>query len=166
MVENNEDSVMSDAQSETLDILLNRLLSAFEEKMPFNKLLGLKILSLHLDEVKLRIDMRDDLIGNFVHGILHGGVIAAILDTAGGMIAIANTFQRKEHLTESERMMGIDKTSTIDLRVDFLRPGRGLYFIATSSVLRSGRKVTVTRMELHNDADILIAVGTGCYLVG
>jgi len=47
-----------------------------------------------------------------------------------------------------------------------LRPGRGLYFIATGSVLRSGRKVAVTRMELHNDEDILIAVGTGCYLVG
>jgi uncharacterized protein (TIGR00369 family) len=97
---------------------------------------------------------------------LHGGVIASVLDTAGGMIAIANSFQRKEQLTETERMMGIDKTSTIDLRVDYLRPGRGQYFVATSSVLRSGRKVAVTRMELHNDEGILIAVGTGCYLVG
>lgn len=157
---------MENAEFEELDVLLNRLLSSFEERMPFHKLLGLKILSLHLDEVKLRIDMRDELIGNFVHGILHGGVIASVLDTAGGMIAIANSFQRKEHLTETERMMGIDKTSTIDLRVDYLRPGRGQYFIATSSVLRSGRKVAVTRMELHNDEGILIAVGTGCYLVG
>lgn len=157
---------MENTEFEELDVLLNRLLSSFEERMPFHKLLGLKILSLHLDEVKLRIDMRDELIGNFVHGILHGGVIASVLDTAGGMIAIANSFQRKEHLTETERMMGIDKTSTIDLRVDYLRPGRGQYFIATSSVLRSGRKVAVTRMELHNDEGILISVGTGCYLVG
>lgn len=157
---------MKETEFEELDVLLNRMLSSFEERMPFNKLLGLKILSLHLDEVKLRLDMREELIGNFVHGILHGGVIASILDTAGGMIAIANSFQRKEQLTEAERMMGIDKTSTIDLRVDYLRPGRGQYFVATSSVLRSGRKVAVTRMELHNDEGILIAVGTGCYLVG
>ncbi|ALG67214.1 thioesterase family protein [Beggiatoa leptomitoformis] len=152
---------------EELDALLNKMLPTFEEKMPFNKLLGIQIVSLHLDEVKIRFDMREALIGNFVHGILHGGVIASVLDVAGGMIAIANSFkQRRENLTEAERMQGIDKTGTIDMRIDYLRPGRGVYFIATSTILRSGRKVTVTRMELHNDEDLLIAVGTGCYLVG
>lgn len=149
-----------------LDILLNRLLGAFEEKMPFNKLLGIKIESLHLHEVRLRIDMREELIGNFVHGILHGGVIASVLDVAGGMIAIANAFSTKQQLTEAERMQGIDKSGTIDMRIDYLRPGRGQYFIATAQVLRCGRKVSVTRMELHNDENVLIAVGTGSYIVG
>ncbi|MCV6637962.1 thioesterase family protein [Candidatus Albibeggiatoa sp. nov. NOAA] len=153
-------------EREALDQLLNRLLGAFEEKMPFNKLLGLKIESLHLEEVRLRIDMRDELIGNFVHGILHGGVIASVLDVAGGMIAIANAFHTKPQLTEAERMQGIDKSGTIDMRVDYLRPGRGEYFIATAQVLRSGRKVSVTRMELHNNEGVLIAVGTGSYIVG
>ncbi|EIJ43970.1 hypothetical protein BegalDRAFT_3145 [Beggiatoa alba B18LD] len=152
---------------EELDALLNKMLPTFEEKMPFNKLLGIQIVSLHLNEVKIRFDMREELIGNFVHRILHGGVIASVLDVAGGMIAIANSFQqRREHLTESERMQGIDKTGTIDMRIDYLRPGRGDYFIATATILRSGRKVAVTRMELHNDENLLIAVGTGCYLVG
>jgi uncharacterized protein (TIGR00369 family) len=149
-----------------LDQLLNRLLGAFEEKMPFNKLLGIKIESLHLQEVRLRIDMREELIGNFVHGILHGGVIASVLDVAGGMIAIANAFSTKQQLTEAERMEGIDKAGTIDMRIDYLRPGRGEYFIATARVLRSGRKVSVTRMELHNDTNLLIAVGTGSYIIG
>lgn len=149
-----------------LDQLLNRLLGTFEEKMPFHKLLGIKIESLHLQEVRLRIDMREELIGNFVHGILHGGVIASVLDVAGGMIAIANAFNTKQELTEAERMEGIDKSGTIDMRIDYLRPGRGQYFIATGQVLRSGRKVSVTRMELHNDENVLIAVGTGSYIVG
>ncbi|MEK7991588.1 MAG: thioesterase family protein [Thiotrichaceae bacterium] len=152
--------------AQELDQLLNRLLGAFEEKMPFNKLLGIKIESLHLQEVRLRIDMREELIGNFVHGILHGGVIASVLDVAGGMIAIANAFSTKQQLTEAERMQGIDKAGTIDMRIDYLRPGRGKYFIATAQVLRSGRKVSVTRMELHNDDNLLIAVGTGSYIVG
>jgi len=152
--------------AQELDPLLNRLLGAFEEKMPFNKLLGIKIESLHLQEVRLRIDMREELIGNFVHGILHGGVIASVLDVAGGMIAIANAFSTKQQLTEAERMQGIDKAGTIDMRIDYLRPGRGKYFIATAQVLRSGRKVSVTRMELHNDDNLLIAVGTGSYIVG
>ncbi len=155
-----------DKTEQELDDLLNRLLVSFETKMPFNKLLGLKIEALHLDEVRLRLDMREELIGNFVHGILHGGVIASVLDVAGGMIAMANAFKTKANLSEAERMDGIDKSGTIDMRIDYLRPGRGQYFLATASVLRSGRKVAVTRMELHNDEGVLIAVGTGSYLVG
>ena len=60
----------------------------------------------------------------------------------------------------------IMKTGTIDLRVDYLRPGRGKFFRATSSIMRAGNRVAVTRMELHNDKDLLIAVGTGTYIVG
>ena len=54
---------------------------------------------------------------------------------------------------------------TIDLRVDYLRPGLGQSFSAKGFVLRTGRKVAVTRMELHNDKDLLIAVGTGAYSI-
>jgi len=57
------------------------------------------------------------------------------------------------------------KIGTIDLRVDYLRPGLGEHFIATGYVLRSGSKVAVTRMEMHNAAGQLIAVGTGAYVV-
>jgi acyl-coenzyme A thioesterase PaaI-like protein len=32
--------------------------------------------------------------------------------------------------------------------------------------MRSGRKVAVVRMEMHNQDDLLVAVGTGTYLVG
>jgi len=59
-----------------------------------------------------------------------------------------------------------NKIGTIDIRVDYLRPGLGEYFIATGSTLRTGNKVSVTRMELHNDKGILISVGTGTYVVG
>jgi len=55
--------------------------------------------------------------------------------------------------------------STIDLRVDFLRPGLGKWFVATAYTLRTGNRVAVTRIELHNDRNDLIAVGTGSYVV-
>jgi uncharacterized protein (TIGR00369 family) len=57
------------------------------------------------------------------------------------------------------------KIGTIDMRIDYLRPGLGDYFIATGYVLRAGNKVAVTRMELHNHERQLIAVGTGAYVV-
>ena len=46
-----------------------------------------------------------------------------------------------------------------------LRPGVGDHFIATGYALRTGNKVAVTRMELHNNERQLIAVGTGAYVV-
>ena len=58
------------------------------------------------------------------------------------------------------------KISTIDMRSDYLRAGRGNEFIATAEVIRAGNKVCVCRMELHNELGVHIALGTGTYLVG
>jgi uncharacterized protein (TIGR00369 family) len=58
------------------------------------------------------------------------------------------------------------KIGTIDLRVDYLRPGKGQYFLATGTILRKGSKVAVVRTELCNEGKVLIAAGTGTYLVG
>ena len=55
---------------------------------------------------------------------------------------------------------------TIDMRVDYLRPGRGERFTATSSLLRAGNKVAVARVELHNQQRDYIATATATYLIG
>ena len=52
---------------------------------------------------------------------------------------------------------------TVDLRVDYLRPGSGAYFIATGQVMRPGRILSASRMELYNDTEDLIAIGTAIY---
>jgi uncharacterized protein (TIGR00369 family) len=57
------------------------------------------------------------------------------------------------------------RLGTIDLRVDYLRPGIGKSFMSTGYTLRTGNKVAVSRIELINDQDDLIAVGTGSYVV-
>ena len=58
------------------------------------------------------------------------------------------------------------RLGTIDLRVDYLRPGAGEYFVATARVLRSGNRIAVIYAELHNDSEELIASATCTYLVG
>jgi len=58
------------------------------------------------------------------------------------------------------------RLGTIDLRVDFLRPGKGAHFIATAQVMRLGSRVASVRMELENDAGELIATGAGSFMVG
>jgi len=57
--------------------------------IPFNRMLGLTLEELDTDHVIMQFKMKDDLIGNFLHGILHGGVISSVLDMAGGMVVMA-----------------------------------------------------------------------------
>ncbi len=146
--------------------LLQLLKEITEEKIPFNKLIGMKIETLDLDKIGIRFEMSPELVGNFTRGNLHGGVISSVLDVAGGMVAWAGIMKKMEGQSFDEISERFNKIGTIDIRVDYLRPGLGEYFVATGSTLRTGNKVSVTRMELHNDKGILIAVGTGTYVVG
>ena len=146
--------------------LLQLLKEITEEKIPFNKLIGMKIETLDLDKIGIRFEMRPELVGNFTRGNLHGGVISSVMDVTGGMVAWTGIMKKMEGQSFDEISERFNKIGTIDIRVDYLRPGLGESFIATGSTLRTGNKVSVTRMELHNDKGILIAVGTGTYVVG
>ena len=136
------------------------------DSLPFNQLLGLKVAFLEPDSAGFSFAMQKELVGNTVHGILHGGVISTVLDTTGGMLATASAIERMQDPHNEEVVRRIARVGTIDLRVDYLRPGKGLQFQSTGSVMRTGRKVAVCRMELKNQDDLLIAVGTGTYIVG
>ena len=145
---------------------VSQIKKTFEERIPFNKALGLTVSELTLDRVVLSWDMRPEQVGNFVHGILHGGVISAALDATGGLVAMINALKRMEGSGPEERSAVLSKIGTIDLRVDFLRKGVGESFHATGYILRTGSRVAVTRMELHNEQEKLLATGTGTYIVG
>jgi uncharacterized protein (TIGR00369 family) len=145
---------------------LNLLRDIYENQMPFHRLLDIQIESLTPEKTTVRIDMREELIGNFVQRILHGGVISSVLDLTGGLIAFVEIIRQLEHLPADELRKRLARVGTIDLRVDYLRMGEGLFFTASGSVLRKGNKVAVIRTELYNNKELLIAAGTGTYLVG
>jgi uncharacterized protein (TIGR00369 family) len=125
----------------------------FEEQIPFNAIIGIQVISAEAGQAKLRFDFRQELVGNFKMGILHGGVIASVLDVVGGAAVISG-------FEADEPMHGM---GTVDLRIDFLRPGTGAHFIATGLVMRQGRILSSTRMELHNEKGALIATGAAIY---
>jgi uncharacterized protein (TIGR00369 family) len=156
---------MSD-QKKNSEKIRQILREMYERKIPFNKVLGLKIESLKMEDVRVKFEMKDAFIGNYVQGILHGGVISAVLDTTGGLTASLGVLQKMAGRTAEEIGKSLTKIGTIDLRIDYLRPGKGNYFVATGSIMRAGRRVSVTRTELYNDQHVLIAVGTGTYIVG
>jgi len=139
-----------------------RLRKMFEESVPFNKVIGLKVASFDPRAPKLRFDMKPELIGNPTRGILHGGVISAALDVMAGFSIHAAMLER-DRAAHSE---GFPKMGTIDLRIDYLLPGRGNYFIATGHVVRLGSRVAVTHMTLENDEGAQIATGSAAYMIG
>ncbi|WP_034918650.1 MULTISPECIES: thioesterase family protein [Erwinia] len=134
--------------------------------MPFNRALGLTLDRLEADYAEVSFANQTQLVGNAAQKILHGGVIASVLDVAAGLICVHSVLTRQDGITEAALRERLSRMGTIDLRVDYLRPGRGDRFIASSSLLRAGNKVAVARVELHNDAGVYIASATATYLVG
>ncbi len=147
-------------------IILKEIAEFWTKDMPFNQLLGLEITQFSSQQSEIRFQWQDKFIGNPIQKILHGGVTASVLDVAGGVVAAANIIDQLELLSAENIHHSLRKLGTIDLRTDFLRPGRGKEFIATAKIIRSGNKVAVARMELHNEKNDHIAFGTGTYMVG
>jgi uncharacterized protein (TIGR00369 family) len=144
--------------------LFEEIRRIFADRIPFNHLIGLELTSFSAERASFRFEMRDDLVGNYVRRTLHGGVISATLDATCGMAALLGSLRREDRTAE-QKLALFGRLGTIDLRVDFLRPGIGRYFEATGWSLRAGKSVAVTRSELRNDEGRLIAVGTGTYTV-
>ncbi|AYA41377.1 thioesterase family protein [Xenorhabdus nematophila] len=150
----------------TLEEAQQFLNEIFIYQMPFNQLLGLELLRFEQDYAELQFRKQEKLIGNIAQKILHGGAIASILDVAGGLICAHRALATLEMLTIPEMQKRLSTLGTIDLRVDYLRPGRGEVFTASSNIIRAGNKVSVARIELHNEQQVHIASATGTYLVG
>jgi uncharacterized protein (TIGR00369 family) len=142
------------AEAGDIDRHLGFVRSFMEGEIPFNRELGIRVVELAPGRAVLEIPFREELVGDAARPALHGGVLSALMDTAGG--AAVWTL-----LGES------DRCSTIDLRVDYLRPARLETVRAVAEVLRLGNRVGVTNIRLfHPGAEQEInAEGKGVYSV-
>jgi uncharacterized protein (TIGR00369 family) len=137
----------------------------FEEKVLFNQVLGLKITSLKPERVIGRIAMKQDLIGHYAYKRLHGGVISAGLDAMGGLAAMAAIGARHMDEAPLQRLQRFSRLGTIDLRIDYLRPGISEHFELHAEVMRLGSRVASTRMEFYGADGTLMSTGAGAYIV-
>jgi uncharacterized protein (TIGR00369 family) len=153
--------MLNPSQEQALQLLKSAFVS-----IPFNRMLGLKLDSLDEKQVAMSFEMKDELIGNFMQGILHGGVISSVLDMVGGMMIMANTVRRQADCTIDKIGEVLGKCSTIDLQISYLSPGKGTHFHAKAELIKSGNKICFTRMELFNNEDKLIAMANGTYMTG
>ena len=141
------------------------LKTIWEEKIVFNQVLGLKITQIEPERVIATIAMRPELIGHYAHHRLHGGVISAGLDAMGGLACMAAIGARHMNEPPEQRLLRFAKLGTIDLRIDYLRPGIGESFRMEAEVLRLGSRVASTRMSFLDADGKLLSTGSAAYIV-
>ena len=131
------------------------LKQVLEEFIPFNKFLSVTATSLSRGRIEIEIPYRDELVGDPMKPALHGGVISMLADVAGGM-AIWSMLDDMNH-----------RLSTIDLRVDYLRPGKLEALVAEGTIVRVGRSVGVADVRLFQRSapTDTVATGKGVYAI-
>jgi uncharacterized protein (TIGR00369 family) len=111
---------------------------------PHHRFLGLEFALLEDGTAEVRMPFREELLSDPDGTYLHGGVLAALLDTAA------------DYAVAAQLGRGVP---TIDMRVDFLKPAPRETLVATASVVKLGRSVAVSDAEARTEQDELVAVG-------
>lgn len=150
-----------DLQELEMDDALHELCTAFNNS-PFLSHNFMRMQVGQAGHIECVVDMAAELIGNVAFRILHGGVAATMLDSVGGIQGMAQILAQ-EGLDSADKVKKIGRLATVDMRVDYLSPGKGKVFTATAEVIRLGRKGCTSKMKLVNDAGKTIAVGTASY---
>ena len=141
------------------------LVQLFERRITFNEVLGIEVLSVRAGDVRVRLPMRPELVGHFSHGRLHGGAISATLDALGGLALMVELAERHAGEGAEAVMHRFARMGTIDLRIDYLRPGLGTHFVGSAEVTRLGGRVGSVQTRLVNQDATLIATGSAAYVV-
>ena len=134
---------------------LKKLRHFIEHEVRFNEYLGITVGELSEGFLRLELPWREEFIGDPFRPAMHGGVISTLADTAGGMVVWAAARDRGA------------RVSTIDLRIDYLRPGQAQDLATDAAVLRVGNRVGVADMRVYHPShpDLTIATAKGVYAI-
>jgi len=117
-------------------------------QMPFNHHLGLKVTRMYKDGLTLECELRPEMANG--HGTLHGGVTATLIDAAVGMGIIARA---------GGRLAG-----TVDLHVNFIRPGVDGSFRCRSRILKAGKTLAFGEAVVRDRQGHVVATGAATYI--
>ena len=125
----------------------------FERSPSLNQHIGLHLQDAGPGWARMRMELVPGVMNPF--GSVHGGSIAALIDSAAGSAIAAGC------APDSDRIMG-----TIDMHVHFLERGKSTALIAEARMVRAGRAVAVASAEVRDESGTLVALGTASYRLG
>jgi uncharacterized protein (TIGR00369 family) len=118
--------------------------------MRFNQLVGIRLVRIHKDGVTIDCKLRPELLN--ASGVLHGGVTATLADAAVG-IAI------------TQRMGRTGAATTVEMKLNYLRPVSGRKITARARLLRMGSTLCVGRVDMFDDARELVSTALVTYML-
>jgi len=108
-------------------------------RIPHQAAIGFELVETGADYAVGRIPYRESLVGNPASGVVHGGIVTTLLDTVGGMAALAR---------QGEFIV----MATLDLRIDYLRPSTpGEDLAARVECYKLTRNIAFTRGFAFNE---------------
>ena len=124
------------------------------QAIPHQVAIGFELVEVGTDFAVGRVPYRDSLVGNPTSGVLHGGIVTTLLDTVGGMAALA-------------RQGAFVVMATLDLRIDYLRPSTpGEDLVARVECYKLTRNVAFTRgFAFNDDPDDPLASMSATYMM-
>jgi uncharacterized protein (TIGR00369 family) len=136
------------SEDELDPLRLKRAREAFAS-VPYAKFLGLELGELSNGEARIHLDVRDELKQN--QGVMHGGAVASLIDTASAF-AVLTRLELDERVT------------TTDLTIHYLRPIVSGQLTATAQIVRGGRRLFVLSVEVTDTQHTLVATAVTSYL--
>ena len=158
---------MSDIKTENIEKedIYKLILDIWDNHVPFHKVINQKVIKLDTDSCEIGLTKTQDLVIDNVTKRLHGGVIASILDNTGALLAIINFIEYFESKDRNYIIKQSEKAGTLDLNIQYLRPGIGEKFLCIGSVVRRSKRLVVAKMELKNQTGNMVAMATGKYMI-
>ncbi|MGI9068012.1 MAG: PaaI family thioesterase [Pyrinomonadaceae bacterium] len=117
--------------------------------VPFARLIGIELEHVGSGTATLAVNVRKELTQN--QGVVHGGAIASLIDTATAFAIIS-------------LLPPLEKVSTVDLAISFLRPVTGGRLKAVAKVVRAGRRLLVVSAEVFDTQGRLITTALSTYI--
>jgi len=119
--------------------------------MSFEHALNLRVIEKHSDGVTVEFDLLPGWLNS--HGVMHGGITASIADEAAW------------HAIETHFGYGSRKSTTTELKVNYLRPIAGNTVSARARLVRAGKTLCVAQIEISDDQKNLAAIAIVTYML-